>query len=56
MFNVSLPGNAFLRTPRLQESYPRFANGRVIVPIPLEGVLYDLTLKQAADMYEKAEN
>lgn len=54
LFTVTLPENAFARTPKLQDSYFKGPNRRVIVPVPLEGVLYDLTMKQAAEIYEKA--
>lgn len=56
MVTVTLPENSFVRTPNLQEKYPRGADGRIVVPVPLEGVLYDLTLKQATEIYEKAAN
>ena len=56
MFIVTLPHNAFARSPGLQQSFSKRADGRVVVPVPLEGVLYDVTLKQATEMYENAAN
>lgn len=38
----------------LAEAYPgRDSAGRILMDIPLEGVLYDLTQKQADEIYEK---
>ena len=54
LFTVTLPRDAFARAPKLQEMYPgNGANGRVVMDVPLEGVLYDVTLKQANEIYEK---
>ncbi|MFM2196971.1 MAG: hypothetical protein RLZZ505_403 [Verrucomicrobiota bacterium] len=50
---ISLPKEAFDKTPKLAEMYPlRDAAGRVLMRVPLEGVIYDLTLKQAEGIYE----
>ncbi|QTN31279.1 hypothetical protein HZ994_02695 [Akkermansiaceae bacterium] len=54
MFTISLPRDSFVRAPQLQQMYPgNGANGRVVMDVPIEGVLYDLTLKQANEIYEK---
>jgi hypothetical protein len=56
MFLISLPGDAFERAPRLQELYPAdSATGRVPMRVPIEGHLYELTLKQAEDIYERGQ-
>ena len=53
-FEISLPPDVFEKAPKLAEAYPlRDATGRVLMRVPLEGVLYDLTLKQAEEIYEK---
>jgi hypothetical protein len=53
-FRVSIPGDAFERAPQLQELYPADpASGRVSIRVPVEGHLYELTLKQAEDVYQK---
>lgn len=53
-FEISLPKNAFEKAPRLEGIYPaRDANGRILMEVPLSGVLYDLTLGQAEEIYEK---
>jgi hypothetical protein len=50
---ISLPKEAFEKTPKLSELYPlRDPSGRVLMRVPLEGVIYDLTLKQAEGIYE----
>lgn len=54
LFTVTLLRDAFARAPKLQKMYPgNGANGRVVMDVPLEGVLYDVTLKQANEIYEK---
>ncbi len=50
---ISLPKEAFEKAPKLMEEYPlRDSSGRILMRVPLEGVLYDLTLKQAEGIYE----
>lgn len=51
-FTASLPKDAFEKAPKLEQIYPaRGEGGRILVEVPLEGVLYDLTLKQADEIY-----
>jgi hypothetical protein len=51
---ISLPKEAFEKAPRLAEAYPkRDAGGRILMDVPLEGVLYELTLKQSDEVYQK---
>jgi hypothetical protein len=53
-FEISLPGNAFEKAPKLEDIYPaRDPNGRILMEVPLSGVLYDLTIGQAEEIYEK---
>lgn len=55
-FRVSIPGDAFERAPQLQQLYPVDpASGRVSIRVPIEGHLYELTLKQAEDIYQKGQ-
>lgn len=52
-FRITLPGDAFERAARLQEEYPFDAStGRVPIMVPVQGNLYEVTLKQAEDIYE----
>ena len=52
-FRITIPGDAFERGPKLQQRYPVDpASGRVPIMVPLEGYLYELTLKQAEETYE----
>ncbi len=52
-FEISLPKEAFDKSPKLMELYPlRDPSGRILMRVPLQGVLYDLTLKQAEGIYE----
>jgi hypothetical protein len=52
-FEISLPKQAFEKAPKLEEIYPlRDPAGRILMRVPLEGVIYDLTLKQAEGVYE----
>lgn len=54
MFRITIPPDAFERAARLQEMYPvDAASNRIPVPVPIEGGLYDLTLKQAEDIYQQ---
>ena len=53
---ITLPGDAFERAPRLAELYPRdSATGRVAMRVPVEGHLYELTLRQAEDIYQQGK-
>lgn len=51
---ITLPGDAFDRAEQLARSYPVDpATGRIPMRVPLEGTLYELTLKQAEEIYQK---
>ena len=53
---VSIPGDAFERAPRLQAAFPVDpASGRVLIRVPIEGHLYELTLKQAEEIYQQGQ-
>ncbi|MDP3850323.1 MAG: hypothetical protein Q8Q59_07460 [Luteolibacter sp.] len=53
---ITLPGDAFERAPRLQELYPvDAASGRVGMRVPINGYLYELTLRQAEDVYQQGQ-
>ena len=53
---ITIPGDAFERAPRLQQLYPIDANtGRMPMQVPIEGNLYELTLKQAEDIYQQGQ-
>jgi hypothetical protein len=53
MFRVTLPKDAFERAPQLQTMYPPDPNnGRIPLNVPIEGHLYELTLKQAEEIYQ----
>ena len=51
-FRITIQGDAFERAVRLKEMYPvdREIN-RIPMRVPIEGHLYELTLKQAEDIY-----
>lgn len=54
MFVVTLLPDAFERAEHLQSLYPVDpATNRVPIRVPIEGHLYELTLKQAEDIYEQ---
>jgi hypothetical protein len=51
---ITLPGDAFERAPRLQELYPvDSVSGRIPIRVPIDGHLYELTLRQAEDIYQQ---
>ncbi|MCU0753040.1 MAG: hypothetical protein MUC40_08490 [Akkermansiaceae bacterium] len=53
---ITIPGDAFERAPRLQELYPADpASGRVAIRVPLQGHIYELTLRQAEDIYQQGQ-
>lgn len=53
MFRITIPHDAFERAPRLQELYPvNPASNRIPIRVPIEGDLYELTLKQAEELYQ----
>lgn len=52
-FRITIPSDAFERAARLQLEYPLDASiGRVPIIVPVQGYLYEVTLKQAEDIYE----
>ncbi len=54
VFLVSLPQDAFERAGHLQKLYPVDpATNRVPIRVPINGHLYELTLKQAEDVYQQ---
>lgn len=54
---ITIPSDAFERASRLQLEYPLDASiGRVPIIVPVQGYLYDVTLKQAEDIYEWRNN
>jgi hypothetical protein len=51
-FVIGLPPDAFERAPRLSEKYPVDpASRRIPVNVPVEGSIYEITLKQAESIY-----
>lgn len=51
---VTVPHDAFERAGQLQKLYPvDSATNRVPIRVPIEGHLYELTLKQAEDIYQQ---
>lgn len=55
VFRVTIPADAFDRAPRLRQMYP-LEGGRIALRVPIEGVLYDLTLKQAEEIYQMRQH
>ncbi len=54
LFRVTLLPDAFERAPRLNEQFPVDpASGRIPIMVPIEGDLYELTLKQAEEIYQQ---
>lgn len=52
-FLVTLPADAFELAPKLMEKFPvDRSSGRIPLTIPLEGDLYDLTARQADEIYQ----
>jgi hypothetical protein len=50
---ISLPKESFEKAPKLEEIYSlRDPDGRILMAVPLEGRLDELTLKQAEKIYE----
>lgn len=53
LFRITLPPDAFERAPKLVERFPiDRTSGRIPLMVPIEGDLYDLTLKQAEEIYQ----
>jgi hypothetical protein len=54
LFTITLPPDIFARAPKLSEIYPsNGANGRVVMDVPIHGVIYEITQEQANEIYEK---
>ncbi len=54
VFKITLPKDAFDRAPRLAAQFPVDPKlGRVPMVVPIEGSLYEVTLKQAEDLYQQ---
>jgi hypothetical protein len=52
-FEISLPKEVFDKAPKLKDIYPlRDDMGRIRMRVPLEGLIYDLTLEQTDEIYE----
>jgi hypothetical protein len=53
-FKITLQGDAFDRATRLARQFPVDPTSRRIpMMVPIEGTLYELTLKQAEDLYQQ---
>jgi hypothetical protein len=53
-FLITLLPDAFERAPQLAKQFPVDVNsGRIPMVVPIEGTLYELTLKQAEDIYQQ---
>lgn len=51
---ITIPGDAFERAPHLRTLYPPDpVSGRIPMRVPIEGQLYELTLRQAEDIYQQ---
>jgi hypothetical protein len=54
MFLITLPPDAFERAPRLTQQFPVDPKlNRIPMVVPVEGSLYEVTLKQAEDIYQQ---
>jgi len=54
MFTITLPQDAFERTPRLLELHPPDPVSKLIsLEVPIEGSLYEITLGQAEQIYQQ---
>ena len=50
---ITVPSDAFERAPKLSSQFPVDSNsGRIPILVPIEGTLYELTLKQAEEIYQ----
>jgi hypothetical protein len=53
---ITLQPDAFERATRLNEIYPADAvTGRIPMQVPISGYLYELTLRQAEDIYQQGK-
>ncbi len=54
MFKITLPADVFERAPKLVAQFPLdVTTGRVPLMVPIEGGLYEITLRQAEDIYQQ---
>lgn len=54
LFRITLPPDAFERAPKLAAQFPVDpASGRIPLMVPIEGSLYEITLKQAEYIYQQ---
>lgn len=54
LFKITLLPDSFERAPRLTQQYPVDAtSNRIPMMVPIEGSLYEITLKQAEDIYQQ---
>lgn len=54
MFRLTLQADAFGRAPKLASQFPVDPKtGRIPLMVPIEGSLYEITLKQAEDIYQQ---
>lgn len=55
-FDISIPPDAFDTAPKLLMHYPvDKETGRIAMKVPIEGPLYEVTLKQGEDIYQLRE-
>ena len=53
-FRITIPADAFERAPHLKTKMPVDPKlNRIPMMVPIEGTLYELTLKQAEDLYQQ---
>ncbi len=53
-FRATVPADAFERAPKLAAQFPVDPkSGRIPLMVPIEGSLYEITLKQAEDLYQQ---
>lgn len=53
LFKITILPDAFERAPKLTAQFPiDTKSGRIPMVVPIEGTLYELTLKQAEDIYQ----
>ena len=53
-FKITVPQDAFERTPKLAGQYPVDPETqRIPITVPIEGSLYEITLKQAEEIYQQ---
>lgn len=53
---LSIPGDAFDGAAMLRGQHPKDpATGRILLDVPLEGFLYELTLSQSEELYEQGQ-